>query len=183
MIIISYTIEEAVEKYYPVAQKMAKGDDDLQQELMLWVIDHLCHKNDVNERYIIQRMHLHVKAYKRGYLMLNGYGRSIDHGDPTGRPHNYTLVDYVEMNEYCGSNVIEADLDMMYARNSNPERGAQFRCDYEKFLASLTPKERKYLDAKLQGMTWTEINDMRIVPNNDQHRLKMSIKEKIQKYF
>jgi len=44
------------------------GDGDLQQELILWVIDHLVEKKDVNEKYIIQRLNLQVKAYRRGYL-------------------------------------------------------------------------------------------------------------------
>ena len=81
MVRIGKDIEAIVEKYYPIARKLSRGDEDLQQELILWVIEHLVRKNDVNEKYIIQRMRLQVRSYQRGYLMMHGYGKSIDRGD------------------------------------------------------------------------------------------------------
>lgn len=173
-----YTIEEAVDRYYPVAQKMARGDDDLQQELILWVIDNLVYRDDFNEKYILQRMHLQIKAYKRGYLKLSGYGRSIDLGDPTGRKHNYTHIDSLEK---YGVQDIEAGLEMYF--RTSPEQEALFRVDYGKLVASLTDMEKRYLGAKLCGLTWTEINELKIVPSHRQHGLKMSIKKKIREYL
>ena len=175
-------MEKAVRCYYPIAQSMAKGDDDLQQELMLWVIDHLVYKQDVNEQYILQRMNLQVKAYNRGYRIVDGAGTSVDRGDPTGRKQHYALVPYDCMDGYC-PDILNGDLEMMYARHPSPEREALFHVDYEKFIASLTDLEKRYLDAKLKGMSWTEIDRQRIVDRNQQHRVKESIKEKMRAYF
>ena len=148
------------------------------QELILWTIGYL--SRDGNEQFIMQRLHLQVRAFHRGYRISDGFGKSVDRGDPTGRSHNYTLLSYKEA---CGCKVNESDLDSMVGEIPDPEKEALFRVDYEKFLDTLTPMERRYFDAKLQGLTWTEIKEQRIVPTYRQHQLKMSIKNKLRDYL
>lgn len=160
---------------------MAHGDEDLQQELILWVIEHLVFKEDIEEEYIPQRMQIHIKAYKRSFLMVNGLGKSVDYGDPTGRKQNYLIVDYDGMDEYCGNDIIAGELEKMFPRQPNTEKEALFQVDYERFLETLTEQERTYLEKKLEGCTWTEMK--KDLPAWKQQYLKTRIKEKLKAYF
>ena len=70
----------AVAEYYPIAQRMACGDWDLQQELMLSVIDSVGTRNIPDRGLIINRMILQRKMYRQGYLFADRFGKSIDNG-------------------------------------------------------------------------------------------------------
>ena len=74
-----------MEKYYPIAQTMAHGDKDLQQELVLSVMDTVGKRKIYDEGLIINRMVLQRKMYKTGYQMVDKYGSSIDNGHVRNR--------------------------------------------------------------------------------------------------
>ncbi len=171
-------IAEAVETYYPLAQRIAQGDSDLQQELMLSVLDSVGTRNLSDRGRIIGRMLDQRKAYKSGYLTVDRYGNSIDNGCYKRR-QNVTRLSFNDTYEkFIRHQIISVNLAIYFTNPRNPEETALFNVDYERFLAHLTPKERGYWNARLEGKLSGDIARLKIAKKNDQGGIRRDIREK-----
>lgn len=176
------TVEEAVRKYYPVARTMAHGDDDLQQELAMSIMDTVGNRRIYDEGLIINRMILQRKMYKTGYLMVDRSGSSIDRGHPRNR-QGVTIFPYDTTNERGNSDTIETDLALYFTNYRCPEETALFNTDYGKFLDSLSVLERAYWDARLEGIVGMDIERLKIANRNEQPGIRRSIREKFREWM
>lgn len=176
------TVEEAVNKYYPVARKMAHSDDDLQQELLMSIMDTVGNRRIYDEGLIINRMVLQRKMYKTGYLMVDRNGSSIDRGHPRNR-QDVTIFPYDTANERGNNEIIETDLALYFTNYRCPEETALFNADYSKFLGSLSVLERAYWDARLEGKIWRDIERMKIANRNEMPGIRRSIREKFREWL
>jgi len=172
-----------VEKYYPIAQKMAHGDEDLQQELILSVMNTVGKRKIYNEGLIINRMILQRKMYKTGYLMVDRNGSSIDRGHIRNRK-DVTVFPYDTARERDSrKEIIDADFALYFSDYRSPEETALFNADYPKFLDSLSVRERAYWDARLEGIVWRDIERRKIANRNEQPGIRRSIREKFREWL
>ncbi len=171
----------AVAEYYPIARKMAWGDDDLQQELMLSVMDSVGTRKIPDKGLIINRMVLQRKMYWQGYLFADRFGKSIDNGCASRR-EGVTIIPYESA---AGTDTGQSDPDfaIYFTDYRNPEETALFNVGYERFLDDLTVVERGFWDVKLKGGTWVDVERLKIADRNHQPALKRRIREKFRKWF
>jgi hypothetical protein len=176
-------IKEAVEEYYPIAHKMAWGDDDLQQELILSVINSVGVRKIRDQGLIINRMVLQRKMYRVGYLFADRFGRSIDNGCARRR-EDVTLIPYDSTGETDdGWTARHPDFAVYFTDYRDPEETALFNVSYERFLQDLTAGERAFWNAKLEGLTWKDLERRKMVGRNQHAGVKRSIREKFRKWF
>ncbi len=173
-------IHLAVEEYYPIAQKMAWGDDDLRQELILSVINSVGVRKIHDQGLIINRMVLQRKMYQVGYLFADKFGRSIDNGCARRR-EDVTLVPYGETD--TGQSGWHPDFAVYFTDYRNPEETALFNVSYERFLRDLTVAERGFWDVKMEGGTWIDIERRKVANRNDQPAIRRRLREKFRKWF
>ena len=172
-----------MEKYYPVAQTMAHGDKDLQQELVLSVMDSVGNRKIYDEGLIINRMVLQRKMYKTGYLMVDRNGSSIDRGHPRNRK-GVTIWPYDTARERGSRDeIVDTDFALYFSDYENPEVTALFNADYDKFLDSLTVRERAYWTTRLEGKVWREIELLKIANRNEQPGIRKSIRKKFREWL
>lgn len=173
----------AVAEYYPIAKKMAWGDDDLQQELLMSVMDTVGNRKIYDAGLIINRMVLQRKMYKTGYLMVDRNGSSIDRGHVRNR-QDVTIWPYDTANERVSRDaIVETDLALYFTDYRSPEETALFNTDYGKFLNCLSVRERAYWDARLEGGIWKDVERLKIANRNEQPALKQCVREKFRKWF
>jgi hypothetical protein len=173
----------AVAKYYPIAQKMSWGDDDLQQELLMSIMDTVGNRGICDEGLIINRMVLQRRMYRTGYLMVDRNGSSIDRGHPRNR-QGVTVWPYDTTNERGSRDaIVETDLALYFTDYRSPEETALFNADYGKFLGCLTVRERAYWEARLQGGIWKDIERFKIADRNQQPALKRCVREKFRQWL
>jgi len=175
-------VHQAVAEYYPIAQKMAWGDDDLRQELILSVINSVGNRKIRDQGLIINRMVLQRKMYRVGYLFADRFGRSIDNGCARRR-EDVTLIPYDSGETDTGQSVRHPDFAVYFTDYRNPEETALFNVSYERFLDDLTVAERGFWDVKLTGGTWIDIERRKIAGRNDQPTIRRNIREKFRKWF
>ena len=174
-------VHEAVAEYYPIAQKMAWGDDDLRQELLLSVIDSVGTRKIPDKGLIINRMVLQRKMYWQGYRFADRFGKSIDNGCARRR-EGITVIPYESAEETgVSQNVKYPDFAFYFQRS--PEAIALFNVGYERFLGDLDVAERAFWNAKLEGLTWLDLERRKIVGRNQHAGVKRSIRQKFRKWF
>ncbi|OGG45721.1 MAG: hypothetical protein A3F84_18405 [Candidatus Handelsmanbacteria bacterium RIFCSPLOWO2_12_FULL_64_10] len=171
-----------MEEYYLIAQKMSWGDDDLQQELILSVINSIGVRKILDQGLIINRMVLQRKMYRVGYLFADRFGKSIDNGCAK-RKEEVTLIPYDSGETDTCQSARHPDFAVYFTDYRNPEETALFNVGYERFLNDLTVEERGFWDVKLEGGTWIDIERLKIAGRNDQPAIRRSIREKFRKWF
>ncbi len=138
------SVELASKMYYPVAHRMAMGDEDLQQELMVSVLDSVGTRRISDGAKIIGRMMDQRKAYKSGYLAADKYGNSIDNGCAKRRK-GVSFIPYDASAEWSiRKSLNQADLAIYFTNYRSPEETALFNIGYERFLGDLDVVERRY---------------------------------------
>jgi hypothetical protein len=176
-------IKEAVKEYYPIAHKMAWGDDDLQQELILSVINSVGVRKITDQGLIINRMVLQRKMYRVGYLFADRFGRSIDNGCARRR-EDVTLIPYDSVGEAdTEKSARHPDFAVYFTDYRNPEETALFNVSYERFLRDLDVTERAFWNAKLEGLTWHDLERLKLIGRNQHAGVKRSVREKFRKWF
>ena len=176
-------VHQAVAEYYPIAQRMAWGDHDLQQELILSVINSVGTRKISDQGLIINRMVLQRKMYWQGYLVADRYGKSIDNGC-VRRREDVTLIPYDATEETdADQSVRHPDFAIYFTNYRNPEETALFNVGYERFLRDLDVEERDYWNARLEGLSWRDIERLKIAHRNQHAPLKRCIREKFRKWF
>jgi hypothetical protein len=176
-------VHQAVAEYYPIAQKMAWGDDDSRQELLLSVITSVGARKIRDQGLIINRMVLQRKMYRVGYRFADRFGRSIDNGCAKRR-EDVALIPYDSTGETDdGWSARHPDFAIYFTDYRNPEETALFNVGYERFLQDLDGKERAFWNAKLEGLTWHDLERRKIIGRNQHAGVKRSVREKFRKWF
>ena len=143
----AYTDSLPLEAYITYAENMARGDEDLRQELFLAAV-YTIRRGYTYPARVIYSMQMARIAYWRGW------GKSIDNGNPYRRPRG-SLVPTT----YDGGETKDPTLVAYCSRTTNPETIALFRISFERFESVLSPLEQRYVDLKLAGFV---VNDRKL---------------------
>ena len=146
-----------------MAKALSCGDEDLLQELLI----EICHIVGRFER--VTDGLVRIRLVRRRLMYWRGSGVSLDNGASTRRQDTHRVGgDH--------RNCIEGRL-------IDPESEALFRVAYEQMLTSLRPLERAYWLARINGMTWRDIEEKGIADRNLQPEIKTRIREAFRHYF
>jgi len=134
--------------YIPYCESLCQGDEDLRQELFLaaWTTMHNGHTYPAR---VIHSMQMARIKYRRGW------GKSIDNGNPWRRPKWGSLTPM----RYDEDQLKDPALVSYCRAADNPEETALFTIAFERFQASLTSLEQRYVDLKLAGFA---VNDRKL---------------------
>ena len=180
------TPEKAVNIWYPLCERLSRGDPDLLQELLITLLD-LPKYDRINDAFVVAVLKTRRKMYWRGYLWADRYGSSVDNGAKTRRK-DVTIQHYDAAEEFSGKTfrkeeIIEWELRQIMWDAPNPEKVALFKVSYAHFIHSLNPKERGYVEARLEELDWEQIERLRIANRNEQAALKKHIRRKFERCF
>jgi len=142
----TYTDSLPLEAYIPYAERMARGDEDLRQELFLAAF-YTIRRGYTYPARVIHSMQMARIAYHRGW------GKSIDNGNPYRRPRGSLFP-----TTYDGAETKDPTLVAYCSRTTNPETIALFRISFERFCSALSPLERRYMDMQLAGLAVCDRN-------------------------
>ena len=126
------------EAYIPAAHAMARGDDDLRQELCLLAVESV--RAGKPRAHVIQGMRRRRAMYFEGYLAVDRYGCSLDNGPKIRRPGRMRLPMEGENGEIFDAGLVE----YCTCSVASPEDIALFRVAYGRFMATLSGPERPY---------------------------------------
>ena len=127
---------KAVEECIPIAHYMADGDEDLEQEMLLKACQ-VVQDGPADVPRLIYFMGLRRLEYWAG----RGNGKSVDNGERRNR-QDVLIVPYEHFDQTAITSRTEAGF---------PDEAALARIGCERFLDSLTPKERGYVYLKIYG--------------------------------
>ena len=180
------TPERAVNIWYPLCERLSRGDPDLLQELLITLLD-LPTYDRINDAFVVIVLKTRRKMYWRGYRWADRYGWSVDNGaktrreDVTIRP--YDTVDEFSYNAFRKDEIIEWELSRVRGDFDDPEEIALFNVSYARFVCSLNSKERGYFEARLEELDWEQIERFRIADRNRQAGLRRRIRRKFDRHF
>jgi hypothetical protein len=161
-------VHQAVEEYYPIAQTMSQGGDDLMQELALSFLESI-ERGFERKGLIIHQMKFQRDRYRSclGGRQGTHCGRSIDNGDLRFRK---------------GVQRIPLE-DLVLRSRDNPETTALFNVSFERFRADLSEDEAVWFEAKSKGQTrWTR-SVFAGFPGHEAVRVRAGVREKFRKWF
>ncbi len=161
-------VREAVAEFYPIAQNMAQGDDDLQQELALSILESL-DRGFESRGLIIHQMKFQRDRYRSclGGRQGTSCGRSIDNGDLRFRR---------------GVQRVSIE-DLVLRSRDNPETTALFNISFERFKRDLSEDESTWFEARSKGQAhWTR-SGYAGVSGWKTVRVRTMVREKFRKWF
>jgi len=138
--------EQTFARHLKYTVSMARGDEDLRQELALAAWTAI--RDGVPDDKLVAHVWRQRSRYYEGYLACDKYGCSLDRGHRDHRRLDARAPLYTGDGDEppLEPMVLEAVCDVR-----SPARLALFNIAYERFLASLSPTERHYWELRADG--------------------------------
>ncbi len=163
--------EQRFAEYLKYCVSMSRGNEDLHQELALAAWTAI--RNDVPDSLIVAHIWRQRSRYHEGYLAVDKYGKSVDRGlREMRRPDARAPLRTGDGDDLLDPMVLEALSDVR-----NPARLALFTVAYERFLAGLSPTERRYWELRAAGYRDRSFCS-RIWPQEACTRMKRRLRER-----